>query len=104
MSSVAILCPFILYDGCIVIGFRVLTIGLVTDKILAEDICVIVPKGRKMNAHAHLAGQITNQMSNQVSGPPQQIGNYMAPQMQSLGPRPVDSELQDARITMQHKM
>ncbi|XP_065034087.1 probable histone acetyltransferase HAC-like 1 isoform X1 [Musa acuminata AAA Group] len=57
-----------------------------------------------MNAHAHLAGQITNQMSNQVSGPPQQIGNYMAPQMQSLGPRPVDSELQDARITMQHKI
>lgn len=66
------------------------------------------PKGRKMNAHAHLTGQISSQMSTQsstqVSGPSQQIGNFMASQMQGLGPGPMDSELQNGRATMQQKM
>lgn len=66
------------------------------------------PKGRKMNAHAHLTGQISSQMSTQsstqVSGPSQQIGNFMASQMQGLGSGPMDSELQNGRATMQQKM
>lgn len=61
-----------------------------------------------MNAQAHLPGQISKQMSaqasTQVSGPSQQIGNYMAPQMQNLGSRPMDTELQNGRTTMQRKM
>lgn len=56
-----------------------------------------------MNAHA-FPGQMANQMSSQMPVPPQQIGNYMASQMQSLGPRPLDPELQEARKTMQQKM
>lgn len=61
-----------------------------------------------MNAHAHLTGQISSQMSTQsstqVSGPSQQIGNFMASQMQGLGSGPMDSELQNGRATMQQKM
>ncbi|WOK94393.1 hypothetical protein Cni_G03095 [Canna indica] len=57
-----------------------------------------------MNAHAHLPGQISSQMSSQVSGPPQQIGNHLASQMQNLGPRPVHYELQDVRNTMRQKI
>ncbi|CAD5186956.1 unnamed protein product [Musa acuminata subsp. malaccensis] len=61
-----------------------------------------------MNAHAHLTGQISSQMSTQsstqVSGPSQQIGNFMASQMQGLGSGPMDSELQNGRATMQQKI
>ncbi|WOK96354.1 hypothetical protein Cni_G05061 [Canna indica] len=44
------------------------------------------------------------QGSTQVSGPSQQIGNYLVPQMQNLGPRPIDSELQNGRATMRQKI
>ncbi|KAG6494386.1 probable histone acetyltransferase HAC-like 1 isoform X1 [Zingiber officinale] len=56
-----------------------------------------------MNAHA-FSGQMANQMSSQMPVPPQQIGNYMSSQMQNLGPRPLDPELQEARKTMQQKI
>ncbi|CAL9774334.1 unnamed protein product [Musa acuminata subsp. burmannicoides] len=61
-----------------------------------------------MTAHAHLSGQISTQMSTQVSTqvsvPSQQLGSYMMPQMQSLGPRPMDSELQNVRSSMRQKI
>lgn len=57
-----------------------------------------------MNGNAHLPGQMSRQMSSQVPGPSQQIGNYMASQMQNLGPPPVDAELEAARNTMRQKM
>lgn len=61
-----------------------------------------------MNARAHLHGQISNQMSaqtsTQISASSQQIGNLMVHQMQNLGPRPVDSELQNGRAAMRRNM
>ncbi|THU59967.1 hypothetical protein C4D60_Mb07t07630 [Musa balbisiana] len=61
-----------------------------------------------MTAHAHLSWQISTQMSTQVSTqvsvPSQQLRSYMMPQMQSLGPRPMDSELQNVRSSMRQKI
>ncbi|XP_042375024.1 probable histone acetyltransferase HAC-like 1 isoform X1 [Zingiber officinale] len=61
-----------------------------------------------MNARAHLHGQISNQMSaqtsTQISASSQQIGNLMVHQMQNLGPRPVDSELQNGRAAMRRNI
>ncbi|XP_074558597.1 putative histone acetyltransferase HAC-like 1 isoform X1 [Curcuma longa] len=58
-----------------------------------------------MKAHAALHGQISGQMptqtSTQVSASPQQIGNFVTPQTQNLGPCSMDSELQNARAIMQ---
>ncbi|KAG6522517.1 hypothetical protein ZIOFF_019657 [Zingiber officinale] len=61
-----------------------------------------------MNTHAHLRGQISNQMpaqtSSQVSVSSQQIGNLIVQPLQNLGPRHMDTELQNGRATMQRNI